>query len=110
MAASSPPTEPEPRVDFAPRPIDDEPFDSSDPAGAPNPHAILEPGQVLDSRYRIERLARRGGMASIYRAEDLERGTLVAIKVMDRIGRSYRDRFAREAGILSGLSHPAIVG
>ena len=110
MADPSPPTEPAARADFAARAVDYEPFESSDPAGAPNPHAILEPGQVLDSRYRIERLARRGGMASIYRAEDLSREAPVAIKVMDRMGRSYKDRFVREAGILSGLSHPAIVG
>ena len=84
--------------------------DSSDPAGATNPAAELVAGDVLASRFGIERLARRGGMATVYRARDFGRGGYVAVKVMDRVGRSYRERFAREATLLAELSHPAIVG
>ena len=83
---------------------------SSDPAGATNPAAELVPGDVLASRFSVERLYRRGGMATVYRAKDLARGGYVAVKVMDRVGRSYRERFAREAALLAELSHPAIVG
>ena len=40
----------------------------------------LHPGSVLD-HYRIEKLAARSGMASIYRATDLRNDRAVAIKV-----------------------------
>jgi tetratricopeptide (TPR) repeat protein len=84
--------------------------DCSDPAGATNPAAELVGGDVIASRFSVERLARRGGMATVYRARDLDGGGYVALKVMDRVGRSYRERFAREAALLAELSHPAIVG
>jgi tetratricopeptide (TPR) repeat protein len=84
--------------------------ESSDPTGSTNPAAELVAGAVLGSRFAIERLYRRGGMATVYRAKDLDRGGYVAVKVMDRVGRSYTERFAREAALLAELSHPAIVG
>jgi serine/threonine protein kinase len=42
--------------------------------------STLQVGDPLD-RYRIESLAAEGGMASIYRALDLQTGMSVAIKV-----------------------------
>ncbi len=67
---------------------------------------------ALADRYRIERELGRGGMATVYLAEDLKHhGRKLAIKVLDpelaaAIG---PERFLREIEIVSGLSHPHIL-
>ena len=63
-------------------------------------------------RYRLVQRIGKGGMASVYRAVDLERGDDVAIKLLSpHIGEDpkFRARFAREARVLAELSHPNIV-
>lgn len=72
----------------------------------------LEPGELIAGRFRVQRLAGRGGMGAVFRAEDLTTGRPVALKVMaGRNACSSADtaRFLREAELLRGLSHPAIV-
>jgi tetratricopeptide (TPR) repeat protein len=71
----------------------------------------VNPGDVVVGRFEIERLAGQGGMGAIYRARDLHGGARVALKVLRDTRRSYEDeqRFAREARVLSELSHPNIV-
>jgi tetratricopeptide (TPR) repeat protein len=69
----------------------------------------LGSGEVLADRFSIERLARRGGMAAVYRALDLRTGLPVAIKVTGAGGPGMRARFSRESQILSELTHPGIV-
>jgi serine/threonine-protein kinase len=66
---------------------------------------------VLGQRYRIERELGRGGMATVYQAEDLREGRRVAVKVLRReiTGIFGSGRFAREIRILERLRHPAIV-
>jgi len=78
----------------------------------PVPEAVIESGSVLADHYRIDGVIGGGAMAHVYRAEQLETGRLVAIKVL-HAGHS-RDReavlrFQREALMARRLVHPNIV-
>ena len=74
--------------------------------------ALLESLRAaLGGGYRVERVAGRGGMSTVFLGEDLRHHRRVAIKVLDpelgaRIG---GDRFAREIEVAAGLQHPHIV-
>ncbi len=82
----------------------------SDPAaGEPLPAGQLARGETLGERFRIERLAQRGGMGAVYRADDLATGGHAAIKVMRVGSASGLERFMREGVVLAELSHPCIV-
>jgi serine/threonine protein kinase/tetratricopeptide (TPR) repeat protein len=66
---------------------------------------------ALSDRYRIEREIGRGGMATVFLAEDLKHHRRVAIKVLDpevaaAIG---PERFLREIETVARLSHPHIL-
>ncbi|MBI2895872.1 MAG: protein kinase, partial [Deltaproteobacteria bacterium] len=67
----------------------------------------MQPGQVVGGRFEIEREAGSGGMATVFRARDLENGAPVALKVL----RAAEDaeRFEREARVLADLRHDGIV-
>ena len=67
-------------------------------------------GQSI-AHYRIESVAGRGGMATVYLAHDLKHDRRVAIKVMDpEVGESIGDdRFLREIEFVAQLSHPHIL-
>ena len=60
------------------------------------------------SHYRILRQLGKGGMGSVYLAEDTMLGRPVLMKVLSSITRDLRDRFLREARVVSALSHPSI--
>src|SRR5687768_968665 len=67
---------------------------------------------ALHGRYRLEREIGRGGMATVYLAEDLRHGRKVAIKVMrpELTGLGYEpERFHREIRIAARLNHPGIL-
>lgn len=69
-------------------------------------------GRVLGGRYRLEAIAGRGGMATIYRAHDERARTTVAVKVLRpeiAADRDLAERFRREALAASVLRHPNIV-
>ncbi len=74
----------------------------------------LETGGVLHERYRIKQFISRGGMGSIYLAEDLRlEGRLCAVKevrldlsLSDETLEQTRAQFQREATILARLDHP----
>ena len=66
----------------------------------------MKPGEVIASRFELERLAGEGGMGAVWRARDRTAGELVALKIMQG---AEPERFAREAALLSELAHPAIV-
>ena len=73
--------------------------------------ATLAPGQTLD-QYEISDTIARGGMATIFKARDLETGKTVALKVPHMEYESdlvFHERFLREEHIGQRLSHPAIV-
>jgi serine/threonine-protein kinase len=66
---------------------------------------------ILADRYEIERELGRGGMATVYLAEERKHGRKVAIKVLrPEVGASLgAERFLREIGIAARLAHPHIV-
>src|SRR5271165_6567583 len=71
----------------------------------------LSTGDQLD-HYRIEGVAARSGMASIFRATDLRTGRQVAIKVPHPEMESdpvFFDRFQREQDIGRKLDHPGVM-
>ena len=77
------------------------------------PPEDLQPGQVVDGRYRVEARLAHGGMATVYRAFDDRLDRQVALKVIDAgLARrpEYVARFIREAKSCAKLNHPNIVG
>ena len=69
-------------------------------------------GQVLDSRYRIEHLIARGGMATVYQATDLRLDRIVALKILAGTlvtEPGFVDRFINEAKSTAALTHPNVV-
>jgi TolB-like protein len=76
---------------------------------SPDAHSRLI--AALADRYRIDREAGRGGMATVFLAEDVKHGRPVAVKVLDpsvtaTVGPA---RFLREIRIAANLSHSHIV-
>jgi serine/threonine-protein kinase len=66
---------------------------------------------ALGERYSIEQEIGRGGMATVYRAQDLKHGRSVALKVLhpDLSLSLGNERFLREIRITAGLTHPHIL-
>jgi len=79
-----------------------------DPVGGDFPDHIA---RSLASRYRIERELGRGGMATVFLAEDLKHGRAVAIKVLhEELGAWLgAGRFLEEIRITARLQHPHIL-
>ncbi len=68
---------------------------------------------VVDERYRIVDRIGSGGMADVYRAEDIHLGREIALKVLHRRfaqDAEFVERFRREARAAAGLQHPNVVG
>jgi len=68
-------------------------------------------GQVLDRRYQIESRLGEGGMSYVYRAEEIETGRIVALKILlPRLSRDPAsvERLRREATIAMRLDHPNV--
>jgi outer membrane protein assembly factor BamB/tRNA A-37 threonylcarbamoyl transferase component Bud32 len=92
-------------------------MDSGDQRSLSVPDGTLQPGQVLQSRYRILGIIGMGGMGAVYQARDLHFANvtkLCAVKEMINLAQDQQLRehtirnFEREAEILATLSHPAI--
>lgn len=68
-------------------------------------------GQTLASRYRLDKEVGRGGMATVFLAQDLKHDRPVALKVMrEEIAITLGiDRFLQEIGIAARLQHPHIL-
>jgi hypothetical protein len=66
---------------------------------------------ALGHRYRLERVVGRGGMATVYLAEDLRHRRQVGVKVLkpDLAASLGTERFLQEIEIAAGLTHPHIV-
>ena len=65
---------------------------------------------ALADQYRIDREVGRGGMAIVYRAEDLRHHRAVAIKVLlPALAEVGPERFLREIDIAAHLTHPNIL-
>jgi hypothetical protein len=69
----------------------------------------MEAHEVIAERFEVEHLAGSGGMGAVYRAIDRFNGAVVALKVLNAVGRRDAERFAREGAVLAELSHPGIV-
>jgi serine/threonine protein kinase len=69
-------------------------------------------GQVLDAKYRLERLLGRGGMGSVYLATHLGTERYVALKLITpqfMRNEEFVARFKREARAAGRLRHPNVV-
>jgi tetratricopeptide (TPR) repeat protein len=67
-------------------------------------------GVIVAERFELEKLAGRGGMGAVYRARDRATGGLAAVKILrDETAAEHRERFVREARVMSELTHPAFV-
>jgi serine/threonine-protein kinase len=65
------------------------------------------PETVIAGRYRLHELLGRSGMSEVWRAEDLELGRDVAIKLL--AADADRARFEREARAVASLAHPNVM-
>ncbi|HEV7126751.1 MAG TPA: protein kinase, partial [Ktedonobacterales bacterium] len=68
--------------------------------------------EILGERYELQEPIGRGGMATIFRANDLRMGRPVAVKILREVYSSdpkFVTRFQREARAASMLQHPNIV-
>ncbi|MEY4320332.1 MAG: hypothetical protein RLZZ471_273 [Actinomycetota bacterium] len=69
-------------------------------------------GKLIHGRYLVEKLVARGGMATVYLAEDNRLDRKVALKVIHphlANDAEFRSKFVREAKIAAKLSHPNLV-
>jgi len=78
---------------------------------APTADPLAQLSAALAGRYTVERELGRGGMGTVYLAQDRKHGRRVAIKVLPRdlaaaIG---PERFRREIAIAARLNHPNIM-
>src|SRR4051794_22636629 len=104
-----------PCSDVAPRRCEvrpSRPF-SSEPARPPRKesrtHIMIEPGTLLQNRYRVTRQIGRGGMGAVYVATDERFNSTVAIKQTFFFDDpALRKAFEREAVLLNHLRHPAL--
>lgn len=71
-------------------------------------------GKTIADRYVIESLIARGGMAAVYRAQQVQLNRRIAIKILrpppdSDESASFHERFRLEAETLAQLNHPNIV-
>jgi tetratricopeptide (TPR) repeat protein len=70
----------------------------------------MKPGDVIGDRFELTRRAASGGMGEVWRARDRRTGGEVALKTThDRLSTLVARRFEREAALLAGVDHPAVV-
>lgn len=72
----------------------------------------FQPSDLIDGRYRLDRLLGTGGMAEVWLAEDQRLGRWVAVKLLHEAATRQDDLFGsleREARLVARLSHPNIV-
>ncbi|HJL26435.1 MAG TPA: serine/threonine-protein kinase, partial [Polyangiaceae bacterium LLY-WYZ-15_(1-7)] len=73
------------------------------------PASPLRPGTLIEGRYRLLRPLGEGGMAVVWRALHIQRGTEVALKLVPDADAIARERFRREALLGARLRHPHLV-
>ncbi|MDI3289613.1 serine/threonine-protein kinase [Polyangium sp. 15x6] len=73
----------------------------------------MNSGDIIASRYVLERPLAKGGMGAVWVARHLELDVRVALKVMapEHVDTAFaRDRFQREARACAQIQHPNVVG
>src|SRR5580658_1671299 len=77
----------------------------------PAPNLTIQPGDQLD-HYQLDSVVATSGMATVFRARDLDTGRLVAIKVPHpeiESDPALYDRFLREEEIGKRIDHPGVM-
>jgi eukaryotic-like serine/threonine-protein kinase len=72
----------------------------------------IHPGDRLSDSYQIESLVGRGSVGCIYKARDVLRDRVVAVKILHRhlmLDRLNIQRFQQEARAVSAVSHPNVI-
>ncbi|MCB9561869.1 MAG: AAA family ATPase [Kofleriaceae bacterium] len=67
------------------------------------------PRKLVEGRFELIRVLGEGGMGVVYAARDAERGEVVALKLLRRIGGEELFRFKHEFRALQDLRHPNLV-
>ena len=82
------------------------------PSVVAEPDELSSPGRVLGGQYVIERELGRGGMATVYLAQDRKHGRQVAVKVLHSALAAVvgADRFLQEIRLTARLHHPHVLG
>ena len=70
---------------------------------------MLRVRAALSDRYRVDRAIGRGGMGTVFLAQDLKHGRQVAVKVLNPDLGLGPERFLREIEIAASLAHPHIL-
>ncbi|MDZ7704563.1 MAG: protein kinase [Trueperaceae bacterium] len=65
--------------------------------------------EIVGDRYQIVSLLGRGGLGTVYLANDLEAGREVAVKALSGVPGQNQQRFRREFRVMARLEHPHIV-
>jgi tRNA A-37 threonylcarbamoyl transferase component Bud32/tetratricopeptide (TPR) repeat protein len=80
-------------------------------APAVNAETLLQPGNIVADRYKLEAKIGQGGMAAVFRALDLELNEQIALKVFtQRVDdESLVARFKQELTLSRQLHHPNII-
>ena len=92
------------------RPAEDRPTPEMPPAFE-HRGALKALRQMLAPRYELHEEVARGGMATVYVADDRKHGRRVAVKVLHAhlAAAPGADRFLREINLVAALTHPNIV-
>ncbi len=83
---------------------------AADASGTARPDPLI--GLLFDGRYRVQSRMARGGMASVYIANDERLDRQVAVKVMHphlAESEQFTARFQREARAAAKISHPGVI-
>jgi len=67
---------------------------------------------LIIKKYKIEKLIGKGGMAKVYKARHIEKGYVVAIKILDEQlarNKKFVIRFSNEAMVMAKLNHINII-
>jgi eukaryotic-like serine/threonine-protein kinase len=108
--ASTPPRAAPVRFSDGPDPRSEPPGPAEASTPGTDPLTTLS-GQTLDRRYRVVKRLGEGGMSYVYRAEEIETGRQVAVKILlPRLSRDPAsvERLRREATIAMRLDHPHV--
>jgi len=79
--------------------------------GASQMGVALEPGAVVNQRYRLDKKIGQGGMGAVWKATDLELDEIIAIKFLasQLVDEQVLGRFKQEVSLSRQFNHPNII-